>query len=323
MLDDFISKANDFGKKGIPFLFLIDFEMRKPYICKLKEAKNEEILFKVGEKTNFPAYSIKKPIKIKWDIHPIPFNAYLETFETVMAEIKKGNTYLLNLTFPTLVKTNLSLLNMFTISSNAPYKLYFKDKFTLFSPECFVKTSCNYIYTYPMKGTIDANIANAKHAILNDPKEGREHNTVVDLLRNDLAIVSKEVEVTKFRFVSEISTNKGKILQVSSKIRGLLRRDWRSRIGDILVKLLPAGSISGAPKKKTIEIIKKAEKIERGYYTGIFGIFNGKELESAVNIRYIEKKDGKMLFRSGGGITYLSDPIKEYEEMIKKVYLPK
>ncbi len=322
MLDDFISKANNFGKKGIPFLFLLDFEMRKPYICRLSETKNKGILFKVRKETNFTAHSIRKSLEIKWNVYPVSFNRYLEAFEIIMAEIKKGNTYLLNLTFPTLVKTNLSLLDIFIIS-NAPYKLYFKDKFTLFSPECFVKTSCGYIYAYPMKGTIDANIANAKHVILNDPKEEREHNTVVDLLRNDLAIVSKEVEVTKFRFVSEISTNKGKILQVSSEIRGLLCRDWRSRIGDILVKLLPAGSISGAPKKKTMEIIKKAEKIERGYYTGIFGIFNGKELESAVNIRYVEKKNGDTFFRSGGGITYLSDPIKEYEEMIKKVYLPK
>ncbi len=321
MLEDFIAKANYFGTKGIPFLFLIDFEMEKPYICKLNEAKNEGVLFKVRKKSNYTAHSIREFSMIKWDIYPIPFSKYIKAFKIVISEIKKGNTYLLNLTFPSLVKTNLSLLNIFNIS-NAPYKLYFKNKFALFSPECFVKTSFNYIYTYPMKGTIDAS-KNAKQAILSDPKEEREHNTVVDLLRNDLAIVSKEIEVTKFRFVSEISTNKGKILQVSSEIRGLLPRDWRSRIGNILIKLLPAGSISGAPKKKTVEIIKKVEKIKRGYYTGIFGIFDGKEIESAVNIRYIEKKDGKMFFRSGGGITYLSNPIKEYEEMIKKVYLPK
>ena len=86
--------------------------------------------------------------------------------------------------------------------------------------------------------------------------------------------------------------------------------------------MLPAGSISGAPKKETIRIIKESEIDDRGYYTGIFGVFNGKELDSAVMIRFIEKNDTGYVYRSGGGITFLSQIEKEYEELIKKIYVP-
>ena len=87
-------------------------------------------------------------------------------------------------------------------------------------------------------------------------------------------------------------------------------------------KLLPAGSISGAPKKKTVEIICKAENYKRGFYTGIFGFFDGEKLDSGVMIRYIEEQNGKLIFKSGGGVTTFSDEEKEYNEMIDKVYVP-
>ena len=85
---------------------------------------------------------------------------------------------------------------------------------------------------------------------------------------------------------------------------------------------MPAGSISGAPKQKTLEIIEEAEKIERGYFTGIFGIFDGKELDGGVMIRYIEQHGDVLQFRSGGGITGHSNMEDEYQEMIDKVYVP-
>jgi para-aminobenzoate synthetase component 1 len=85
--------------------------------------------------------------------------------------------------------------------------------------------------------------------------------------------------------------------------------------------LLPAGSISGAPKKRTLEIIREAEGEPRGYYTGVFGIFDGQNLDSAVMIRFIEQSEKGLLYRSGGGITNLSQPEAEYQEMLDKVYL--
>jgi len=93
-------------------------------------------------------------------------------------------------------------------------------------------------------------------------------------------------------------------------------------LGEIILKLLPAGSISGAPKKKTVEIIKDIETEKRGYYTGIFGHFDGKNLDSCVMIRFIEKNNDRLYYRSGGGITIYSDPEKEYKELMDKIYVP-
>lgn len=93
-------------------------------------------------------------------------------------------------------------------------------------------------------------------------------------------------------------------------------------MGDILFDMLPAGSVSGAPKSSTLRIIREAEGEPRGYYTGVFGYFDGQTLDSAVLIRFIEEEQGRMYFRSGGGITAYSDCRSEYEEVIEKVYLP-
>ena len=86
--------------------------------------------------------------------------------------------------------------------------------------------------------------------------------------------------------------------------------------------MLPAGSISGAPKNKTLEIINNVENHKRGYYTGIFGFFDGESFDSAVTIRYIEKFKKKYYYKSGGGITYNSRLDDEYKELINKIYVP-
>ncbi|MDO9795072.1 aminodeoxychorismate synthase component I, partial [Glaesserella parasuis] len=158
--------------------------------------------------------------------------------------------------------------------------------------------------------------------LLNSEKEFTEHNTIVDLIRNDLALVSKYIQVTKYRYVEKVETHRGAIYQTSSEICGELDENWQENIGTMLDKLLPAGSISGAPKVKTVEIIQQAEQQERGYYTGIFGYFDGENVESAVAIRYIEKQGDTYYFRSGGGITALSQLDGEYNEILEKVYVP-
>ncbi|MGX2951697.1 chorismate-binding protein, partial [Ursidibacter sp. B-7004-1] len=152
--------------------------------------------------------------------------------------------------------------------------------------------------------------------------EFTEHNTIVDLIRNDLALVAKYIQVTKYRYIDKVETHRGSIYQTSSEICGELEHNWQNRIGTILATLLPAGSISGAPKLKTVEIIQQAEQQERGYYTGIFGYFDGENLESAVAIRYIEQQGNRLIFRSGGGITALSQLDEEYNEILEKVYVP-
>jgi len=292
--------------------FLFDFNGNY-YVEDIKNLKN--IYF------SFPDYTItsKKTDKICkiTDIQPVSFKRYKKAFFDVIEEIKNGNTYLLNLTFPSKIKTNCNLLEIFNYSK-APFKLYFKDKFVCFSPERFVTIRKNKIYTYPMKGTIEANIPNAKEKILLNLKEMAEHTMVVDLLRNDLGIIGKNVKVNKFRFITKANN----LLQVSSEIEATLPDNWGENYLNIIKKLLPAGSISGTPKKKTVEIIKKVENYNRGFYTGIFGITDEKTfLDSAVIIRYIEKNGNELVYKSGGGITIDSNINDEYNELIKKIYL--
>ncbi len=130
------------------------------------------------------------------------------------------------------------------------------------------------------------------------------------------------MRVKRFKYIERIRTHGGELLQMSSEIAGTLPVGFQKRLGEMIFRLLPAGSICGAPKKKTVEIILKAEQYNRGYYTGIFGHWDGKNLDSAVAIRYMEKEGNELVFKSGGGITFQSNCEREYDEMLNKVYVP-
>ena len=249
------------------------------------------------------------------------FAEYARRFGTVRRGLLRGDSFLTNLTVRTPVVSGLSLEEIF-MRAEAPYLLDVPGRFVCFSPERFVRIAGGRIATNPMKGTINASVPDARQTILNDPKETAEHNTVVDLLRNDLSIHADRVHVERFRYIDRIATRRGDILQVSSEIAGRLPAGYEARMGDILFDMLPAGSVSGAPKSSTLRIIREAEGEPRGYYTGVFGYFDGQTLDSAVLIRFIEEEQGRMYFRSGGGITAYSDCRSEYEEVIEKVYLP-
>lgn len=265
------------------------------------------------QSTKYKDFSFKK--------NPIDFRQFELAFGQVVREINIGNSFLTNLTFQTPIETNLSLDEIFSVSS-AKYKLLVKNEFVVFSPETFIKIEGNEICSYPMKGTIDASTPNAESVLLNDPKEIAEHVTIVDLIRNDLSRVSKNVRVARFRYFDEIKTEQKNLLQVSSEVKGTMANNWNENLGSILSNLLPAGSISGAPKKETIRIIQEAERYDRGFYTGICGHFDGHSLDTGVMIRFIQQKDRSLFYCSGGGITSFSDAQKEYQEMVDKVYLP-
>jgi len=308
------NEINRLAKEKIPFLVVSDFLAQKLDIIKLDELEKYDIEF-----------SIKKPQSKKSKVislrkNPISFDTYKQKFDRIIEKIKSGDTYLLNLTQATPIEPNLNLKEIYKLS-NAHYKLRYKDQFVCFSPEQFVSISDNKIHTFPMKGTIDANIPNAKKKILDNQKEMAEHIMVVDLLRNDLSMVSKNVRVEEFRYITEIEAGDKNLLQVSSHISGELSKEWSSHLGNILKTLLPAGSISGTPKKSTLEIIKEVEEYERGFYSGVFGVFDGESFDSGVMIRFIEKTKSGYLYKSGGGITLDSNAQDEYNELLDKIYL--
>lgn len=316
---EFVSTLNDWGRKRKPFLFIVDFEMNHPLAFPLASIDPARIAFNINGISNstaaisvIPAISERKVI---------PFGEYQEKFRIVSDHLNYGDSYLTNLTTRTQVRLTHSLLDIFHASA-AKYKLFFENRFVVFSPESFIRIENGRIFSFPMKGTIDSSVENAAAKILADQKELAEHVTIVDLIRNDLSQVARNVEVTRFRYIEEIRTKDKNLLQVSSEICGSLGEGFESTLGDILMSLLPAGSVSGAPKEKTVQIIQAAEKEARGYYTGVFGYFDGQRLDSGVMIRYIEQDNGAFFYRSGGGITTQSSPEKEYQEIIDKVYVP-
>lgn len=306
---------NALGKKRKPFLFISDFLAQNIEVILLEELPKYNIEFIIDE--NY----LQKKHGHFFKKEAVGFESYKKKFDEVIEHIKSGDTYLLNLTAPTKIYSDLTLQEIYNCA-NAPYKLRYKDKFVCFSPEKFIRIKNSSIHTFPMKGTIDASIPDAKSKILHDEKEMAEHTMVVDLLRNDLSIVASDVKVEEFRYVKKIDSGEKELLQVSSHISGSVGKDWHERIGDILSSLLPAGSISGAPKKSTLEIIKNVEAYERGFFSGVFGVYDGECFDSGVMIRFVEKTKDGYVYKSGGGITLDSDSNLEYNELLDKVYLP-
>lgn len=313
-VSEIFQKMNEYGEKQTPFLFLIDFKKEKGEIYPLNEIQNE-ILFEIESKTNSSHlnFILKK--------NPISFEDYKIKFDRVQQSFKTNEIELINLTAATPIEINLDLEEVFNCTQSK-YKVLMRNEFVCFSPETFIKIKDGKIFSYPMKGTMDASIENAKEKLLSDAKEIAEHTTTVELIKKDLEKVSSNVRISKFRYVEEIQTHTGSLLQVSSEVYGKLEKDFKSKLGNIMDSLLPAGSICGFPKEESLKLIEEVEKYSRNYYTGIFGIFDGENLDSAVLIRFIEKTQDGFVFKSGGGVTAQSSAEKEYQELLDKVYVP-
>ena len=390
MKQEIIDKINQLASQDEPFLFVINYQGDKAFIRLLSDIIPEECLFDFEGRGNF-SHAWKETWKegtseketwkketseeeiseTTWQIEPPLYEDYERSFNIVKSNIMAGNSYLTNLTCRVPVSCNLSLEEIFH-RAKGKYKLLLRRKrtqaedkahlkeenieenltpFVCFSPETFVRIKGGRIYSYPMKGTLDASLPYAEKQLMEDRKEAAEHATIVDLIRNDLSRVAEDVRVDKYRYIDVLHTNKGNILQTSSEISGRLPEDYPHHLGEILDAQLPAGSITGAPKDKTMQIIQEAEGYDRGFYTGIMGIYDQGELNSAVMIRFIEEetspvdfetdgeknfkaKEGKasegkepkasreLYFKAGGGITSKSDCQREYEEVIQKIYLP-
>jgi len=316
---EIITQMNELGSASLPFFFILGYD-EKLNILSHNPFHDNRFTFSFSDEGEM-AHNQSFPSRFHFDKKPISLNSYKSGFDVVISNIQLGNSYLVNYTCSTPIQTNMSLDDLFYYAK-APFKLLLKNKFVAFSPERFIKISNGQISTNPMKGTIDANVSNAEEVILLDKKEAAEHATIVDLLRNDLSRVANRVSVRRYRYTERIKTNEKTLVQVSSEIVGVLPPNYNQNIGTIIAQMLPAGSVTGAPKDMTQRIISESESHSRGYYTGVFGYFDGVNLDSAVAIRYIEQTPHGLVFKSGGGITANSILEKEYQEMIDKVYVP-
>ena len=320
--EEAVRRMDRWGGEGTPFFFMIDFDMEQCLVERPEDIPEDELLFLFPRAGNWAGKMPRLKEPFLWKSFPESFEDYSHSFDIVRRNIWEGNTFLINLTCATPVESDLSLFRIF-VRAEALYKLWLKDRFVVFSPEIFVRIQDGFISSHPMKGTIDASVPDAGLRLLSDEKETAEHATITDLIRNDLSQIADEVTVMRYRYLDEVDTHDGRLLQMSSEIRGRLPLDYARRLGELFFRLLPAGSVTGAPKKKTVDIIREAENYSRGFYTGVMGYFDGKDLDSAVMIRFLEQEaGGKLVFKSGGGITFLSDVRDEYEEMKRKVYVP-
>ena len=215
---DFVEQLNQWGHEKKPFVFLIDFEQKKPLawlvddcpdwfqykftkasslkkfdatLTAIDQASETVVSSFVNSNTNLQSDDLLTKL-------PIGLKDYQVKFNQVMDALHKGDSFLMNLTIPTPVQNKLDFQTYFD-HAKSKYVIWFKEHFIAFSPETFIQIENGKIATFPMKGTIDASLSNAKEVLLNDPKEFAEHATIVDLLRNDLSRVASNVKVTNFR----------------------------------------------------------------------------------------------------------------------------
>lgn len=312
---------NRSGRCREPFLFGVDYELNEGFFV-ARPLEQTDLLFRVGSVGNAPDVPYPKTHKPRIAVTRSDRDAYLRKFDIIRGGLLRGDSFLANLTERTPITTDCTPEEIFHRSTSR-YKLLLPHRLVCFSPESFVRIIGGRIHSYPMKGTIDATLPDAEATLMADYKELCEHYTIVDLIRNDLNMVAHNVRVERFRYIDRLQTLRGEILQTSSDITGDLPDDWHLHLGDLIFRLLPAGSISGAPKPATLRLIRRAEGRPRGFYTGVFGYFDGNDLDSAVMIRYIEcDRSGQLFFRSGGGVTVHSNAEAEYDEILTKIYLP-
>ena len=312
---------NNLAMQGVPFLFIIDYEGKRAVVEPENEVNANELKYCFNGKGNATQTAYPANKDIEWGIEPPTEAEYQHGFNIVRNAMLAGNSYLANLTCRIGLRTNLSLLDIYN-AAETRYRLWIKDKLVCFSPETFVKIAQGEISSYPMKGTAEDLSPSSAEQLLANEKEAAEHATIVDLIRNDLSMVANDVHVERYRYVERLNTHRGPLLQTSSEIKGRLMPHLMQRPGDVIFSQLPAGSITGAPKKKTVEIIAEAENYHRDFYTGVMGRWDNGELDSAVMIRFIDQCHGKLFFKAGGGITAKSNWKDEYHEVIEKVYAP-
>ena len=320
-MQQWAARLNRLGERGEPFFFLVDFECRKPRVWAADRPADDLPRFSFRDHAD-PGTPPTGMLPPKLSADHIGEAAFRRAFGVVQAGLQRGDSFLTNLTFPVPIQLSSSLEEVYW-QSEAKYRVWWPGRFVCFSPETFVTISpTGYIESRPMKGTA-LDTPRARHALLHSTKEIAEHATIVDLIRNDLSRVAKRVRVTDYRYFHKIATSRRGLVQTSSKVGGQLPDGWRRRLGDTLRTLLPAGSVSGAPKPATLAIIRRAEGGDRGYYCGVAGYFDGRRMDTCVMIRFIERgADGGYVFRSGGGVTARSDWADEYAELRAKVRIP-
>ena len=269
----------------------------------------------------------QEPLKLKSEFRALfDKDAYCEMVEKGKHYVKEGDIFQVVLSNRFEADMEGSLLDAYRVlrtKNPSPYMFYFSGadgEFTGASPETLVKLEDGKAFTFPLAGTRrrgatpEEDLALEKE-LLADEKERAEHNMLVDLGRNDIGKISKigTVQVEKYMGIERYSH----VMHIGSTVSGQLA-EGRDAL-DCVDAILPAGTLSGAPKLRACEIINELENNKRGIYGGAIGYvsFTG-NLDTCIGIRLAFPKNGKVFVRSGAGIVADSVPEKEYQECLQK-----
>ena len=251
---------------------------------------------------------------------------YCSMVEKARHYIKEGDIFQIVLSNRLSAPYEGSLLNMYrtlrTVNPS-PYMFYFSGtdvEVAGASPETLVKLEDGILHTYPLAGTrargkTPEEDRKLEEELLQDEKELAEHNMLVDLGRNDLGKISRfgSVQVETFHDILRFSH----VMHIGSTVRGEIREDKDAL--DAIEAVLPAGTLSGAPKIRACQLIGELENNKRGIYGGAIGYIDfAGNMDTCIAIRIAYKKNGKVFIRSGAGIVYDSVPEKEHEECLNK-----
>jgi len=300
----------DEGEKLIQFFFFDDENVIR--------LKSDDIEFNADDVTKYSISNFKLNTSTE---------EFKENIKNIKNYIKEGDTYQVNYTVKGKFNFSGSYASFFQhllFNQSGKYSAFINDddEFLIsLSPEKFFSIKRNEISSTPMKGTIKRGVnpgtdLAAEQELIKSKKNRAENVMIVDLIRNDLGRIAEYGSVSAPQL---FSTEKYESLfQMVSTIMAKLKND--ATLGSVIKNIFPCGSITGAPKIRTMEIINELEKEERGIYTGSIGLLNKDVVNFNVAIRTlaINKKSGNGKLGIGAGIVWDSDPQKEYEETLLK-----
>lgn len=321
MLFDKVIAFDNFRQKIILIANMSLEEAETGYHKAVRELQQLVCLLRTGEKKEEPAGRLLGEVTPLFDEE-----AYGSIVERAKRHIREGDIFQIVLSNRLEAPFEGSLLNTYRVlrtMNPSPYMFYFSGtdvEVAGASPETLVKLENGVLHTFPLAGTrprgkTEAEDLALEQELLQDPKELAEHNMLVDLGRNDLGKISSfgTVQVEKLHSIERYSH----VMHIGSTVRGEIREEFDAL--DAVEAVLPAGTLSGAPKIRACQLIGELENNKRGIYGGAIGYidFTG-NMDTCIAIRIAYRKNGRVFVRSGAGIVADSDPGKEYNECINK-----
>ena len=321
MLFDKVIAFDNFKQKIIIMVNMKTDDLEKNYKKACDDLKSIANLIKNGKKTEI------EPLILKSDFVPaFSREKYCDMVDKAKDYIKEGDIFQVVLSNRIEAEISGSLFDTYRVlrtTNPSPYMFYFSSndiEIAGASPETLVKLNDRKLYTFPLAGTrprgkTEKEDLELEQELLSDEKELAEHNMLVDLGRNDIGRISEigSVKVEKYLSIERFSH----VMHIGSTVTGTLRGDLDSLVA--IDSILPAGTLSGAPKIRACEIINELENNKRGIYGGAIGYVDlSGNVDTCISIRIAFARNNKVFIRSGAGIVADSVPDKEYDECLNK-----